>query len=406
MRRLMFGVAAGAILCLLGGVATIPPVGATHASQQPAEPSARILLDQYARGQHEEVVRAITVLVKQDAPGVLRPDERVSALGRDLDSVLTHWVDAGESTAREYRWLVGSSMALEGAGICMAIRPSQNACVDWLNVGLRTRATHPLRDFDRAWYLAAMSVVDGTRTPDVIQQFVKLAKETLYDQPEIDLELAFADELRWPDRRLSVGRSTAPKAVRPETPLLIRELPYRAPASLPRFSASSEEADLNVARRSFERSRKHEPVRAESTLRLGRVLARLRENDAALEHLGQVTQLTTDPELVHLSHLFRAEIHERTGRGAAAIDAYRAALSALPRARTAAMTLVPLLRDAGAVQEAASLTADLRTMNAIDDPWLRYTAGSLRQWHERIALVREALRKYKAPDSSYDGRTN
>jgi hypothetical protein len=67
---------------------------------------------------------------------------------------------------------------------------------------------------------------------------------------------------------------------------------------------------------------------------------------------------------------------------------------------------VPLLRDAGAVQEAASLTADLRMMNAIDDPWLRYTAGSLRQWHERFALVREALKKYKAPDSSYDGRTN
>ena len=208
MRRLMFGVAAGASLCLLSAGA----LGATEDSQQPVEPSALILLDQYARGQHEEVVRAITALVKQDAPGTLRPDERVSALGRDLDSVLTRWVDAGEATAREYRWLVGSSMALEGAGICMAIRPSQHACVDWLNVGLRTRAAHPLRDFDRAWYLAAMSVVDGTRTPDVIQQFIKLAKETLSDQPEIDLELAFADELRWPDRRLSVGKKYGPES--------------------------------------------------------------------------------------------------------------------------------------------------------------------------------------------------
>ncbi len=139
MRRLMFAVAAGASLCLLGGVVTMPPVGATQASQQTADPSALILLDQYARGQHKEVVRAITALVKQDAPGTQRPDERVSALGRDFDSVLTRWVDAGEATAREYRWLVGSSMALEGAGICLAIRPGQPACVDWLNVGLRTR---------------------------------------------------------------------------------------------------------------------------------------------------------------------------------------------------------------------------------------------------------------------------
>jgi hypothetical protein len=240
MGRTTFGVATGMNLCVVWVAAASVTVAGKLAARQPADPSALILLDQYERGEQEDVVRALTALLKVDTPGTRRPEDRFSALGRDLDSVLPGWVEKADLTAQDRRRLVGSTLALEGAGTCATIRPQLQACLDWLNIGLRARNAHPLPEFDRDWYLAAMALVDGTRDPDVVRQFTGLANSVLDDQPELDLERAFAEELRRPDRRLSIGRSKDAKAVEPGTPLLTRQLPYRAPGSLPRFSVSSE----------------------------------------------------------------------------------------------------------------------------------------------------------------------
>jgi tetratricopeptide (TPR) repeat protein len=180
-------------------------------------------------------------------------------------------------------------------------------------------------------------------------------------------------------------------AVESANALMTRKTPLPSPRPLPTRSLSAEEADLSSARQALDRARRLEPVRPEATLRVGRVLARLREDNRALLMLSEVPHLTTDPELVHLSYLFRGEIYERTGRVDEAIDAYRAALTAAPRARTASLMLAPLLMKKDAVQEAASL-ADAAVSSAIgDDPWLRYTQGGMRHWGDRMARVREAL---------------
>jgi hypothetical protein len=132
-------------------------------------------------------------------------------------------------------------------------------------------------------------------------------------------------------------------------------------------------------------------VRPEATMRLGRILARLREDKRALSLLNEVPRLTTEADLLYLSNLFSGEIHERARRVEHAIDSYRAAAIAVPSGRTASLMLAPLLMDRGLRQEAADL-ANAAIVSPIEaDPWLNYTKSGLRHWPTRIARVRQLL---------------
>jgi tetratricopeptide (TPR) repeat protein len=388
MRPTVFSVAV--LLGLACVVISGSPAAARQAAQTPQRVSALDLLDHAGRGEYDAALRAVTALLNERrslAPG---PEDRFVRLGRELDAAVVEWI-AVDPVARERRSLIASTLLLEGSGECLRVRYQLASCIDWLNVGLRARQTHPAADFDRLWYLAALSVVEGTRDANIIEQFVKLSRASLSNEPETELALARTIELRWPDRSLQVGRDHSAKATSPEAPLLTRTLPYRAPASLPRYSGRSIEADLTAARRAFERVREQASVRAEATLRLGRVASRLHEDRSALEYLGEARQFSGDSEIVHLSHLIQGEIYERTGRRAEAIQAYRAALSAMPGGRTATMALADLLLETGARQEGAALSNAARKLNARDDPWYRYLDGGMRHWAARMARVREAL---------------
>ena len=376
------------IVCLIAATVSMT---AHQAAQQPQTPTALTLLEQYERGDYGDVERALQSVVDPKAPlGRQQILDRYSRLAREVESVLPAWIGAGDAATRDRRRRMAAGFVLEGAGVYMTRGAFLPPSLEWLNIGLRARQADPNLDFDRRWYLAALSVVETAKEPDLTEQFVKHAAAAVPDEPVFDLALAVAAERRWPDRGLALWKNPNAKATAPHAPLVMEVLPYRAPGSLPRYSPSSPEAGLTAARQALERVRQHDSVRAEATLRLGRVLSRLHANDSALATLREVPRLTSDLELIHLSHLFRGEIYERGGRTNDAIGAYREALAVVPHGRTANLTLAPLLLKSGDRQAADELTRAGTAARTDLDPWFHYLTG-MPHWTSRIARVREML---------------
>jgi hypothetical protein len=317
------------------------------------------LLEKYESGEYDETINAIRQLVDPAiAIPTAGPGGRFRGLANEVNEVVSTWIESPKKhSLRDRRARVASSMTLEAARLGLNFRVRLETCLDWLNVGLRVRRANPSPGFDKYWYLATLSVIEGTGRPDLVEQFVATTTETTLDEPYRVLALAVAKELRRPDERLALHDSAVPN-VQGDAKLMTRDAPTRLPRPAPYSSSignQSEAHDLREAKDAFDRARRFGPVQAEATLRLGRVLARLREENAALVRLREVPQLTHDPELISLSHLFRGEIHDRAMRTDEAVAAYRAAIAASPRARMAHSMLAPLLFRTGARNEAADL---------------------------------------------------
>jgi tetratricopeptide (TPR) repeat protein len=379
------------VSCLL--TASSLPSAAFDPRDQNPPPTALALLDEYDQGYHDEALLAIRQLV--DPAIVARstgPTGRFRQLGRDMGELVATWVGAAGPHRRNDRARTSSTLMLEAASLGLDFNVRLESCLDWLNASLRLRKLHPAAEFDRLWYLAALAVIAGTARPELIQQFVDATKVTDLEQPHRVLALAIAEELRLPDRRLSLQEASITKSGSSDSTLTTRTAPTRAPKPLPSLKSSGESDHLRTARESFDRARALEPVRAEATLRSGRLLARLREDGRALALLSEVPQLTRDGALVYLSHLFRGEILERLERTNEAVDAYRAAVVTAPNGRTARIMLAPLLFRLGAQQEAADVADSAISLPLAEDPWVRYMHGDRRLWNQRIADVRAALR--------------
>jgi tetratricopeptide (TPR) repeat protein len=131
------------------------------------------------------------------------------------------------------------------------------------------------------------------------------------------------------------------------------------------------------------------PVAAEAHIRAGLVSFRIANHEAALGHLQQVPKLSTDPFLVHLSHLIEGIVRERQGQDAGAIAAYRAALQVVPRAQTATTMLVARLMKTGRISEAAEVADSFFDDGPpAPDPWRLYRLGDYRSWPALMARLR------------------
>ena len=135
-----------------------------------------------------------------------------------------------------------------------------------------------------------------------------------------------------------------------------------------------------------------ETVGAEAHLRLGSAYLRLARPEEALEEFRQVESSTSDPFLIYLTRYFRGRTLEAAGDGPAAIQAYRGALQAVPRAESAAFALAALLFTRDARDEAFALVESvLSTRPPAPDPWRLYGVGDFRFWPTLIARLREGL---------------
>ena len=95
---------------------------------------------------------------------------------------------------------------------------------------------------------------------------------------------------------------------------------------------------------------------------------------------------------MYLSRLFAGAIFERSGRHTEAVDEFRGALQAVPRAQSASITLAPLLLALDAKADAADILKQAMTLPQVEDPLQHYILGDPTAVPRAFARIRQDRR--------------
>lgn len=283
-----------------------------------------------------------------------------------------------QEQAREMRRRVLTSFALELAAIGARRHASSAArLVEWACAYVRSHA--PLNDFDRAWQLAALSVLEGGIDSHTLADHVSHAQAVFQDEPRLLLARGVVEEQ---------FNAPAEAIVRTESAAgLVRAREALARAEGEGFRAS----ERAIAR--FQDAARDDAVAGEARLRAGHVQLLLSRYDAALATWTGVEQKTKDPAVLFLLHLFRGIAYEGRARFDEARQSYKAALAISPRAHSATLRLAALAFRYGHDDEPGALAdALLKDNDPRRDPWWSYYAADWRFWYPRIDRVRAMLK--------------
>src|SRR5262245_51583309 len=280
--------------------------------------------------------------------------------------------------AREMRRRVLTSFALELAAIGARRHASSAArLVEWGCAYVRSHT--PLNEFDRAWQLAALSVIEGGIDSRALADHVAHAQAVLHDEPRLMLARGIAEEQFNAPSEAIVRTEAAAGLVR------AREALARAEGES--FRAS----ERAIAR--FQEAAAIADIAAEASLRAGHVQLLLSRYDAALASWTGVEQKTSDPALLFLLHLFRGIGFEGRARLDEARESYKSALAISPRAHSATLRLAALAFRYGHDDDPAGLVdVLLKDDDPRRDPWWSYYAADWRLWYPRIQQVRTMLK--------------
>lgn len=288
---------------------------------------------------------------------------------------------AGDTAAKtlEYRRRLLTTFALEAAAVGSRRQAEAAArLVEWACPLVRSH--QPFNAFDRAWQLAALSVLEGGINSQTLQEHVDHVSALLPDEPRLALARGIAEE-----------QFNAPSEVqtRSETAAAY----WRAREALSRAQGEGYRAAQRALTRFQDAAAKHPDVRPEAALRAGHVELRLGRSDAALAAWNEIDAERLEPALRFLLFLFRGVGLERLQRIDEARHAYTQALKVSPGAHSATMRLAALgfQYDRGAT--AARLLRELvANPDPRRDPWWSYYAGDWRYWYSRVERVRELTR--------------
>ena len=258
--------------------------------------------------------------------------------------------------------------ALKQAGAAMQL-------VEW-GCGY-VRSHEPLNDFDRAWQLAALSVLEGGIDGRTLEAHLAHAQAFL-PEPRLLLARGLVDEqLLAPSEVIHVAPGTS--------------------TSVAQVLAGAQAEHARVAERAiahFRDAEKNDAVRAEAALRLGHIQYELHHYDLALASWSDVEQNTNDIALQYLARLFRGLAYEGLGNTADARDAYLGALAISPGAHSATVRLAALAFRSGRTTESTRLLAGLLDNDdPRRDPWWSYYAADWRFWYARIDRVRALVKQ-------------
>jgi tetratricopeptide (TPR) repeat protein len=331
------------------------------------------------------------------APAIRGYQEWVQGRGKDVDlsnldldgirRELSHFDPAtipvppalSPADAREVQRRYVTAFALEAAAVG-SIRHAAEAArlVEWACPSVRTHT--PLNDFDRAWQLGALAVLEGGIQPALLQEHVDHTRASLNDEPRLTLASGIVDE-----------QISAPAEVRTRE-VIPRDAQRTRDAVLHEESERGRAAERAIQR--FGEGAAVDAVKAEATLRLGHVQYRLGRYDAALATWANLDEsASNDKALLYLLHVFRGTALERRARYEEARDSYTAALRVSPGAHSATMRLAALeFRARKGDDPSPLLTSLLRNDDMRIDPWWSYYAGDWRFWYLRIARVRSFLK--------------
>jgi tetratricopeptide (TPR) repeat protein len=301
-------------------------------------------------------------------------------LARFDPSQLPTTAPAGTREAREEQRRLVTAFALEIAAVGSKKHSSAAArLVEWACAYVRAHSPH--NDFDRAWQLAALSVLEGGIDSTALHDHVDHVQSFARNEPRLILARGIAEE-----------QFSAPTEVLTRTAIgaglaRAREIAVRAEGERHRASERA------VAR--FREAAKIEGLRAEASLRLGHVKLMMGRYDEALAAFTGVEGLTEDRALVFLAHLFRGIALENRARIDEARASYWQALKVSPGAHSATLRLAALEFRHGRIDAPEPmLDVLLKTGDPRRDPWWSYYAADWRFWYPRIERVRSLLRPH------------
>lgn len=357
--------------CVLIALSAAPPLAARQSSSLSFSPTSELIAS-YAEWVHGR--RTGVELIAMDLDAAQRQ------LARFDPSLLPTTAAAGTKEAREEQRRLVTAFALEIAAVGSKKHSAAAArLVEWACAYVRAHSPH--NDFDRAWQLAALSVLQGGIDSAALHAHVDHVQSLFRDEPRLLLARGIAEE-----------QFSAPTEVLTRTAIgaglaRAREIAVRAEGERHRAGERA------VAR--FREAAKTESLRAEASLRLGHVKLGMGRYDEALAAFTGVEALTEDRALVYLVHLFRGIALENRGRIDEARASYVQALKLSPGAHSATLRLGALeFRHGRMNAPERMLDALLKTGDPRRDPWWSYYAGDWRFWYPRIERVRSLLRPH------------
>ena len=309
--------------------------------------SATDLLEYYEAGEFDLVQQALERAATGDLGIVL------DALKRDAPA----WIDADGPEWRDRRRMLAVTFALETARASLDGRWHRSReLIEW---GAGLLAKGPPSPQERSWQHAALALCEGARDTIAIEEQMKRMERRFPGEPRVLLARAFLKEIEFWHERAAYGDRANPRpAIEALRPAL-----------------------------------GHPGVRDEALLRAGLFTYLAGRPADALGYLRQIA-VSTDAGHTYLAGLFTGWTHERLGHDEEAIAAFRRALEAAPRARTATLYLVARLYAAGAREEADRLLVDDvmgLTVTRAADPWMEYGYGDLRRFAPLIAQLRRSV---------------
>jgi tetratricopeptide (TPR) repeat protein len=227
-------------------------------------------------------------------------------------------------------------------------------------------------DFERQWYLAVLTLVQGTLRPAEALTFVNRALERFPAEPQFLLARAILND--------QAVQTVGPKP----GPLNLRE-PGQKPGPVP----TGEEV-----RRNYEAAIAAPSVATEARIRLALHLHLRRQSQDALALLdGTQVDPIQAPALAYLRELFRGHALGALSRTDEAMAAYRQALTIVPPGQAARVALMRHFVERGSPSEAEALADLVQTERSPAlDPWWLYWQGQYRLYPQAIARLRELSR--------------
>jgi tetratricopeptide (TPR) repeat protein len=359
-------------------VAIVLSLSAATATGRQSESST--LLDRYLRGEFDAVVGAVEA--RDDLGAVLN----------DLKDNGARWIDAGGPATREKRRLAAATLALEAARLGTRkewklrqrlplpvdlYKPGEFVrwypaarLVEWGCALFREHAPSPQ---ERLWHLAALSVAERA------QDYEFLAGALVGGSPTgFDSAINFQEEIE----HLKHVRARFPREPRFEL----------GAAMATEMITFPDARSPQQARAAFTALQNDEDVGGEATMRLGYLLARLRDDSRAIEAFDKVEERTLDPWVLYLARYFKGQVHDRKIRPVEAERAYRGALAAVPGAQSASVALAALLFKSDRRSASSEIIRTmLETTPRPVDPWRQYPDADDRFWPELIAQLRSEI---------------
>jgi tetratricopeptide (TPR) repeat protein len=335
------------------------------APQRPAGPAVADLIADYAEWVQGRKARMDLIAMDLDAA---RQD-----LARFDPAAISVPETLSRADARERQRRLLTSFALELAAVGSRRHAAGAArLIEWACPYVRSHT--PQNDFDRAWQLAALAVLEGGIDSTALHAHLDHVQAGFGEDPRYTLARGVAEEQFGAPAEVLTRTASAANLAR------AREALARAEGE--RYRA----LDRAIAR--FREASKLPLVAAEATLRMGHVQHRLSRHDAALETWSGIESLNPDPSVLYLAHLFRGLANESYGRFDAARGSYLAALKISPKAHSANMRLAALTYVRGGDDPYPTIEALLRDNDPRRDPWWSYYAADWRFWYPRIQRVR------------------